>query len=1474
MEPTSQGRTEKSFSYVVRVPGSDGSDVMNVDVKIDTCWIFRDTEDSGVEQGCLPEELAGGPDGDIGGIRKQLESSEQKLVAVADKRVLLESPELRSRSQAASCPRAPSDKDPRVFQDAPPPSLDLTAPQPLRPSKATLVLGAALPPAAVTRALPLSSRAAIAVQELELAERKLLQRVDVLSARLVQERSASLRTHEQLRVLQSELASRVREEELTAQQQREQQWRWRERLRRKDEALGLQAAALERCRQSQRRQLCLVRGQERVLRAQVQRLERDVRRLCRATGLLLAQLGARAPVLGAPKASVEPRALQARAERTEREEAARRLRERGPRGQLEELRGRVSGLQLSEIGLTGREEEFAEHKRGLREQLGAGHSSLATLGCVQDDSPPLSRKQDPCRSQSRQEEAQEPGTSAGQLSEGPCTCGCIGDGQGPCVMEPALETTSEFPGHCAGSDCEQLSLAERSLDGQVLLPVCGCPPGRSMEASLLSSDVARISESLTAIQEQAPTLPLWGLAVDTESLLPLLLQEVPPEGLQAQEELGTRPPPGPGPTAPPDWDCHRARSHHASPCQESTCTSNHLFLRVGPMGSKDAWNKAGGMPGGTAEEEEARRTSGRAEGEHGAEWQLGQEGCRDLSPGSVAQAPESGQGDTGALETLATSCCLWLRQECPVLLLQGAALEGPQPLSRSRRVERCGSGFLRGPSSAEEEAVLLSKGSRAHGIGVSQLTAGQGRAPQSVLQDEKDWKLHFGSALPLQEERAQEGPEEEEKVLPGDASSLGYSCVPKQPESQALMEMLFCAGERSLLQPPGLAVPAARSEAPSSPLGEGGDRCALQIDEFEREVEACFRQLHTLQLGSRDHRRKMAALVGKNWSFAPRWHSGGEERVYSQRDLTSQGWDACLAVEAEPKVSSEGVTLRKTVASCPSRAVPGMVPNDSAASPDPAEPRKTLARVRDRFHQLLSALKKERRRVLCDNAILGGDQDRCHRKACDLEKARVRDATEIRRLEQVNCELAADLAHLQGELGPCLQAISDLEDCNRESYGKIVQLEEENKKLKRDLGQLQEAMSERKRKYRGVTDRVTLENRELKVLMSQLGVRYKELIKDAELAIEDMLWALRRESEHLVRRVRGLEWMSGDMGVSVCGGQHPQGNTRRTGDQVCTADKEVQDAEAQVAEEDPQLCVQQLRHQVQTLQCQLMDQGWANRELQAARDQAVHLQEELGGKLEELQKEQREARLAVSPLKAKLASLVQKCLERNRLIMRLLQELHRHGAASPSLSELAQSMVHDVALREYTATFLTPGVTETIHCLDAGSKDMATGGGSWPVSEAEWPEQTAQPESLKHQKLLFCFDALLGLDFHLCELKQAEGTMGKGSDCKDGMGSNLELCARIETSDACSRCNLQQNFEDMGEQGAMNGENEGCSQANRTEWPQRSRPMRKLLSTIDVYAVPCYTSAPISLGLGGHCRGNSRTLAPQPGHSANGTLEL
>nr|XP_028704169.1 uncharacterized protein C4orf50 homolog isoform X3 [Macaca mulatta] len=1326
MEPTAKGRTEKSFSYVIRAPSSEGFDIMNVDVKIDTSWIFQDMEDSAEEQAGLQEEAAGHPDVDTGALRRQLESSQQKLSAAVDKYVTSESG-LRSR-----------------------------------------------------------------IQELELSERKLLRKVDQLNIHVAQERSAWLQAQEKLAALQGELASQIREKESVA---RRQQWRLRrlqERLRRKDEALGQQAAALERCRRTQRRQLGLVREQECVLRAQVQRLELDVRRLCHAAGLLLAQRDIAASGLqSAPEATAELRALQARAERSEheREEAARRLQqhratERQLRGQLEELRCFIYGLKLSEIGLQCQVEDLTQQNQCLREELGAqapvGHCSLDALGCVQGNSLLLPREEalDPCRSQGwrsslRSDDAPGQRASEGQFLEGPCTWSCIGSGRASSVLAPGPETTSELPGDLAGSNREQLTLAEPGLDEQILLLVCGCPPGECLDKSLLPMDLARISENLAAdpateafLLVQTSALPLWGPAGDSASWRPLLLQELPSDGQQTQEELATRSPPPPKATGPPSWDCHQARDCSASLSYEAPHVSNHQFPKKYPKDLKDTWNNGGGSLGRRTEEGKARGTLGRKGKNLGDKHQPSQESRQNLSLENGAGATEGVQDQNGASETRAATCHPGTWREFLMSLLQGEASvskEGPESLRRRERVEGYVWG-LRGLSSEKEEAAPLATFSRSHEIKElwptdSQLLAGRGRAVERTARDKEENQMWLGNALLLQGESPEdEGLEEKDEASHQEASNPGCRGAPEEPDSQEheSKEMLFFAGETGLPLFPRFALSADRGEPTGhnpQAVSKGHDRCALTIDELAQEVEACFQQLSTLQPGRGGWRRSASACRGENWSFAQKWHSGGET-AHSQQVWGNQG--ICSDEEAKSKESDEGDKPGKTMALGTSEVPgnPGTLPDWDEASPNPsegpAEPWGALERVRSRFRQLICGLKKQRRQILHDTTKLHGDQERCHERVCALERDREREVTKISRLERDNHRLVGDISQLKKELDQYLQVISDLEDCNGKSYSKILELEEENEKLKGNLGQLQKSMSESIRKSKDTMEQVTLENWKLQALISELGISYKELIKDIVLGIEDMIRALSGENEHLLRRVHVLErevtlQRSTDQGRLVRGREHLQGKAK-----THTVDKEVQpqDSEAEVTEEDPRLRAQQLHHRVLTLQCQLRDQGAAH---QASRDEAARLQEELQTKLEELQKKQHEAKLAVTPLKAKIASLVQKCRERNRLITHLLQELHRHGLGNLPLSELAQNMLNDVALAEYAATFLAPGVPETSHHLDIKSEMTAAlraqtyllnpemdsvlqsswSSESCPVPKPEWPAQTAQLDSLK-----------------------------------------------------------------------------------------------------------------------------------------------
>uniref|UniRef100_A0A8D1P3Z5 Uncharacterized protein n=1 Tax=Sus scrofa TaxID=9823 RepID=A0A8D1P3Z5_PIG len=1001
-------------------------------------------------------------------------------------------------------------------------------------------------------------------------------------------------------------------------------------------------------------------------------------------------------------------------------------------------RSRIQELELSERKLLQKVDQlstrvFQERSASLwaQEKLEVLQGELASQdgpGHAQDELQPLPREQalEACGSQGS-DRAPGPSGSAGQPSQGSCTC---------VLMSGPGTPADTLPGDLAGSDHAQVT-PEPSLGEEILL-IWDCPLGQCVDGSLLPVELAWISEqkpaatpareSFLLVQTSIP--PPWGRPGDPALLpLPLLPLEASPEDLQAQQMLKVRPPLAPSATVPAGRG-HRARSLDARLGQESPHAADHRFPRTGPEDLKESW-KEGGTPARRLEMR-AKRTWGRKEGALGDRGQPSQEGDGSLSLSLEAgvRATEGALNETRASQPQAAAPCPWSKRELP-------------------------------------------------------------------------------------------------------------------PEDSRGRETLFFLEEGGLPPSPGLALSPQGTEPTSQPWppSKGHEGSALTIEEFEKEMEACFQQLSILKLGSGGRGGAASLLAGEAWSFAPRWHSGREDE-HPQQALVNRGLHCCFPEEAKPEMRGDDVEPGGTEA-LGTESLPRLGLDGVGLSPSPpegssqrgwngqAQHLSALRRARRRFHRLMSGLKKERSQVFQDKAKLRAERERCCRRLRALEKERERHVSKIATLDQQNGALLGAVSDLKGERDQCAQVIADLEDCNGKSYRRISELEEENDRLRGDLGRLGKAGSASIRKSRGATEPVTPENGELGALISELGVRYKELIKDAARGIEDMIQAFRGENEALLRRIQVLErevaagsspegvrllrarghrqekstmavdrvntvergvqvtQLSGQLTASIprppseqemgLAGEWTEPrlsleNSRRTADSTapslvwgnaarcsalqgssdrvgvkeapkrpwCPADQEQaprsphsgsqhRDPEAEASEEDLGLRVRQLCHQVRTLQCQLRDQSSAHRALRTSFEEATRLQGELQGK-------------------AKLASLVQKCRERNHLITRLLEELHRHEAGNHLLSEMAHSMVTDVALAEYAATFLAPGDPETSCHLDLDVESEQTAdekaqkyllnpepdsvlqrplhSESWPIPEAEWP-QTAQLDSLK-----------------------------------------------------------------------------------------------------------------------------------------------
>lgn len=562
-----------------------------------------------------------------------------------------------------------------------------------------------------------------------------------------------------------------------------------------------------------------------------------------------------------------------------------------------------------------------------------------------------------------------------------------------------------------------------------------------------------------------------------------------------------------------------------------------------------------------------RKAAGRKEEDLGGKSKLSQESGENPSLWAGVGAPEGVLIENGALETQASASCPGPGPQSPLPLLQEEAsmsTKGPTALS--------GRGMEGGLSSEEEEKEKEHPTARA--LGAQRLSPAGAQLLAGLAKEETlAWS---GNALHLQEESAgDEGQEEkEEESWPLEGSSLGHSDIPEEPGPMecAGCDTLFPAAEGGLTLSPRVAFSPKGTEPISSPwvLSKGSGGSELRIDEFEKEMEACFQQLSILELGGGGRWQQASRLAGESRSVALKWHSC-QGNAYSRQGLGNQGLEMCLAREVKPGETRAGGRPGEMEAVGASAGLPGMVTDLDHVSPGPEWPSelgrnqapRAFERQRRRFHQLISGLKKERSQFLHDNAELRADRERCHRKLCVLEKERDRNVTRIATLERENSMLLEDITDFKGELDQSWQVISDLEDCNVKSYGKISDLEEENEKLKGHLAQLQKAALESVRKSKGVMEHITLENRELKALISELGVSHEELMKGVVLGIEDSVRAFRGEHAHLLRRVCVLETevalgASTAVGRSVGAEEGLQGEGKMPGDKGNAVDRGVQ----------------------------------------------------------------------------------------------------------------------------------------------------------------------------------------------------------------------------------------------------------------------------------------------------------------------------
>ncbi|XP_062492321.1 uncharacterized protein C4orf50 homolog isoform X2 [Pezoporus occidentalis] len=195
-----------------------------------------------------------------------------------------------------------------------------------------------------------------------------------------------------------------------------------------------------------------------------------------------------------------------------------------------------------------------------------------------------------------------------------------------------------------------------------------------------------------------------------------------------------------------------------------------------------------------------------------------------------------------------------------------------------------------------------------------------------------------------------------------------------------------------------------------------------------------------------------------------------------------------------------------------------------------------------------------------------------------------------------------------------------------------------------------------------------------------LKIQRKELEKskkEAQRWYRELGFAETRYEEvrtRLTRTLSELDHLKQESGNKMLGKQH------------CKLMSVYTVKDAQEIEEN-KIANKRLQQQVLTLKAQLRDQATLENQCHDLQNEVELLQAQLCQKEKELQKRKSEMKLTLAPLKAKLACLTRKCLERNSFITRMNGEFHRQGIINPAFDEEVKNLVNDVALEEYTVAF-------------------------------------------------------------------------------------------------------------------------------------------------------------------------------------------
>ncbi|XP_065591862.1 uncharacterized protein C4orf50 homolog [Cyrtonyx montezumae] len=338
-----------------------------------------------------------------------------------------------------------------------------------------------------------------------------------------------------------------------------------------------------------------------------------------------------------------------------------------------------------------------------------------------------------------------------------------------------------------------------------------------------------------------------------------------------------------------------------------------------------------------------------------------------------------------------------------------------------------------------------------------------------------------------------------------------------------------------------------------------------------------------------------------------------------------------------------------------------------------------LQEYKTSYYQTISDLQEEKRVLI--RAIEQIKKENGERLDV-IQKANADFVLENNKLKELLYSLGFTYEDLRKEksLGTKEKIVQIREENKTQQYGvkpmevetacSVTQTEEKGRDLSSYFhskeGNGSESYSEMKELVERTKEELKLQKKELEKSKKEAQKWYREL-GFAETRYEGI-------KTHLTQVLSELDRLKQEAGDKALGKQH------------CTLMPMDTMKDTQEVEEN-RISNKRLQQQVLTLKAQLRDQTALQNQFHDLKDKVELLQAQLCEKTKEDQKRKSEVMLTLAPLKAKLACLTRKCQERNSFITRMYGEFHRRGFNNSIFDEEVKSLVNDIVLEEYTATF-------------------------------------------------------------------------------------------------------------------------------------------------------------------------------------------